>query len=471
MPNNVGKDIKGGISLAQIEDFLGTVSGYVWGAPLLILIVGTGIYLTIRLGALQIRLLPYALKLTFSKNVDKDSKGDISHFQALSTAMAATVGTGNIVGVATAVVLGGPGAIFWMWLSAFFGMATKYGEAILAVKYRVVDAKGMMAGGPMYYLERGLKQKWLAVLFAIFGAVAAFGIGNGTQSNSVASIVEDTFGVTPWITGIILTIFAASVILGGIKTIGKVTAFFVPIMVIFYVLAGLIVMVLNFDLIPAAFGTIFSAAFTGEAAVGGAIGAAIRYGVARGVFSNEAGLGSAPIAAAAARTDLPGRQALVSMTQVLFDTLIVCTITGLTIVMSGLYQGEGLDGAPLTSAAFNEYLGSTGSYIVAIGLIFFASSTIIGWSYYGEKCFQYLFKSPSLLIVYRIIFVSVVFIGAIASLDVVWSFSDVMNGLMAIPNLIGLLGLSGVIVYETKKIVEKANDEKKLKANGTGTKN
>lgn len=452
--------------MERFEELLGIIGGYVWGPPLLILIVGTGIYLTVRLGVLQLRLLPYALKLTFSKGVDKESKGDISHFQALSTAMAATVGTGNIVGVATAVVLGGPGAIFWMWLSAFFGMATKYGEAVLAVKYRITDSQGKMAGGPMYYLEHGLKQKWLAVLFAIFGSIAAFGIGNGTQSNSVASIVDDTFGLAPWITGLILMVFAALVILGGIKTIGKVTAFFVPFMVLFYVLAGLVIMVLNFELIPAALGTIFSAAFTGEAAVGGAIGAAIRYGVARGVFSNEAGLGSAPIAAAAAKTDMPGRQGLVSMTQVLFDTLIVCSITGITIVMSGLYVDSGLEGAPLTSAAFGQFLGGVGPYIVAIGLIFFASSTIIGWSYYGEKCFQYLFKSPGLLIVYRVVFVAVVFVGATVSLDVVWSFSDVMNGLMAVPNLIGLLGLSGVIVYETKRVLAKAKEEKEAARSG-----
>ncbi|MFC4711284.1 alanine/glycine:cation symporter family protein [Planococcus dechangensis] len=446
--------------MEALTEFLGTVSGYVWGPPLLILLVGTGIFLTIRLGVLQLRLLPYALKLTFSKNPDKDAQGDISHFQALSTAMAATVGTGNIVGVATAVILGGPGAVFWMWFSAFFGMATKYGEAILAVKYRIVDSRGQMAGGPMYYLEHGLKQKWLAVLFAIFGSIAAFGIGNGTQSNSVASVVRDTFSVPTWITGIVLTIFAAVVIIGGIKTIGKVTAFFVPFMALFYIIAGIIIMILNMDLIPAALGTIFSAAFTGEAAAGGAIGAAIRYGVARGVFSNEAGLGSAPIAAAAAKTDMPGRQALVSMTQVLFDTLIICSITGITIVMSGLYLDESLEGAALTTAAFEQFLGGAGPLIVAIGLIFFASSTIIGWSYYGEKCFQYLFKNPSLLIVYRIAFVAMVFIGATVSLDVIWTFSDVMNGLMAFPNLIGLLGLSGVIVYETKRINAKIKEEK-----------
>lgn len=457
--------------MERFEELLGTISGFVWGVPLLILIVGTGIYLTVRLGVLQVRLLPYALKLTFSKGVDKNAEGDISHFQALSTAMAATVGTGNIVGVATAVVLGGPGAVFWMWFSAFFGMATKYGEAILAVKYRVTDARGQMAGGPMYYLEHGLKQKWLAVLFAIFGAIAAFGIGNMTQSNSIAAIVDETFGLSPWITGLLLTIFAALVILGGIQTIGKVTSYFVPFMVLFYVIAGLIIMVLNFDLIPSTLGTIFSAAFTGEAALGGAVGAAIRYGVARGVFSNEAGLGSAPIAAAAARTDMPGRQALVSMTQVLFDTLIVCSITGITIVMSGQYLTSGLDGAPLTSAAFGQFLGGAGPYIVAFALILFASSTIIGWSYYGEKCFQYLFKNPSLLIVYRILFVLAVFLGATASLNAVWTFSDIMNGLMAIPNLIGLLGLSGVIVFETKRVIAKAKEEKVAAAAATRTDN
>lgn len=446
--------------MKQLETFLGEVSSFVWGPPLLILLVGTGIYLTIRLGLLQVRLLPYALKLVFTKNQDKKSVGDITHFQALSTALAATVGTGNIVGVATAVVLGGPGAVFWMWFSAFFGMATKYGEAVLAVKYRITDANGQMAGGPMYYLEHGLKQKWLGVLFAIFGAIAAFGIGNGTQSNSVAAVVRDTFSVPTWITGIILTIFAGAVILGGIKTIGKVTSYFVPFMALFYIIAGMAIMVMNLELIGPAFATIFSAAFTGEAAVGGAIGAAIRYGVARGVFSNEAGLGSAPIAAAAAKTDMPGRQALVSMTQVFIDTLIICSITGVTIVMSGLYTDDAYEGSALTTAAFEQFLGPIGPIIVAIGLIFFASSTIIGWSYYGEKCFQYLFKNPSLLIVYRIAFIAMVFVGATVSLDVIWMFSDIMNGLMALPNLIGLLGLSGVIALETKRIVAKIKEEK-----------
>lgn len=446
--------------METLNEILGSISSVLWGIPLLILIVGTGIYLTVRVGVLQIRLLPTALRLVFSKNHDKTAEGDISQFQALTTALAATVGTGNIVGVATAVVLGGPGAIFWMWFSAFFGMATKYSEAILAVRFRVKDAKGQMAGGPMYYLEHGLKQKWLAVLFAIFGAVAAFGIGNGTQSNSVAGVVKSTFGLDTWITGVVLTVFTALVILGGIKSIGNVTAVFVPIMAIFYLLAGLIVMIMNITAIPEAFATIFRMAFSGEAAVGGAIGAAIRYGIARGVFSNEAGLGSAPIAAAAAKTDLPGRQALVSMTQVFLDTFLICSITGVTIVMAGMYNDTSLAANELTSASFGHFLGDFGPYVVAIGLVFFASSTIFGWAYYGEKCFQYLFKNPSLLIIYRIAFVIMVFIGSVVSLDLIWTFSDIANGLMAIPNLIGLLGLSGVVVYETKRIQDKLKEEK-----------
>lgn len=440
--------------------FLDKISGYVWGPPLLILLVGTGIYLTLRLAFIQVRLLPYSLQQVFSRKHNKKADGDISQFQALMTAMAATVGVGNIVGVATAIYFGGPGAIFWMWLAGFFGMATKYGEAILAVKYRVKDANGQMAGGPMYYLEHGLKQKWLGVLFALFGALAAFGIGNGTQSKAVADIVHSTFNVPHWVTGIILVIFAGSVILGGIKTIGKVTAFFVPIMALFYFIAGAIVMILNIGLVPEAFATIFKYAFSGEAVAGGAIGTVIRFGVARGLFSNEAGLGSAPIAAAAAKTDMPGRQALISMTQVLFDTLIICSITGITIVMSGQWENKDILGGQLTAAAFEFFLGGAGPYLVTIGLIFFATSTILGWGYYGEKCFQYLVPSPQALIGYRLVFVAFVFVGATASLDLVWTLADVLNGLMAIPNLIGLLGLSGVIVYETKKFQAKIKEEK-----------
>lgn len=446
--------------METLESILGQISDFIWGLPLIILLVGTGIYLTFRLGFLQIRTLPYALKLTFSRKQDKESEGDISHFQALTTASAATVGTGNIVGVATAIFLGGPGAVFWMFVAGLFGMATKYGEAILAVKYRVKDAQGNMAGGPMYYLEHGLKQKWLGVLFAVFGALAAFGIGNGTQAKAVSDLMHDTFSIPAWVTGIALVIFAGLVILGGIKWIGRVTSYFVPFMAIFYILAGLYVMIANFQLVPDAIATIFTHAFSGEAAFGGTVGAVIRYGVARGLFSNEAGMGSAPIAAAAAKTDLPGRQALVSMVQVFFDTLIICMITGITIVMSGLWEDKSIEAGVLTSAAFEQLVGSIGPYLVTLGLLFFASSTILGWAYYGEKCFQYLIKSPKAIWVYRTIFVLFIFVGATSSLDLVWTFADVLNGLMAIPNLIGLIGLSGMIVLETKRFQQKAKEER-----------
>lgn len=439
--------------------FLEKASDIIWGVPLLVLLVGTGIFLTFRLGFLQVTQLPYALRLVFTRNQDKKSEGDISHFQSLMTAMAATVGTGNIVGIATAVVLGGPGAIFWMWVAGFFGMATKYGEAILAVKYRVKDDNGEMAGGPMYYLEHGLKQKWLGVLFAIFGALAAFGIGNGTQSKAVADMMNSTFSVPFWVTGIALVLFAGAVILGGIKWIGRVTAFFVPFMAAFYILAGIVVMITNYELVPGAISTIFSAAFSSEAALGGAVGAAIRFGVARGLFSNEAGLGSAPIAAAAAKTDMPGRQALVSMTQVLIDTLIICSITGITIVMSGLWKEDGISGSSLTADAFGVLIGDAGPYLITFGILFFASSTILGWGYYGEKCFQYLFKNPTAVKVYRVIFVLFIFVGATANLETVWVLADVLNGLMAIPNLIGLLGLSGIIILETKRFQQKRKEE------------
>ncbi|WP_079526480.1 alanine/glycine:cation symporter family protein [Halobacillus hunanensis] len=442
-----------------IYEFLSWASGIVWGPVLLVLLVGTGIYLTLRLGFLQFRTLPYALKLAFKPSKpQKGEKGDISHYQALTTALAATIGTGNIAGVATAVVLGGPGAVFWMWISALFGMATKYAEAILAVKYRVTGKDGKMSGGPMYYLERGLKAKWLGVCFAIFGAVAAFGIGNMVQSNSVSDVMETTFNVPTWVTGIILTFFAGLVLLGGIKSIGKVTAFFVPIMAVFYIIGGLIIIVLNFDLVPQALGTIFSDAFSANAVGGGILGTVIRYGVARGVFSNEAGLGSAPIAAAAAKTDYPGRQALVSMTQVFIDTIIVCSITGLTIVMAGEYGG-GLEGADLTSESFEVFLGDIGAYVVTLGLIFFAFSTIVGWSYYGEKCFGYLTGGRGIN-AYKAVFVLFVLVGSVAQLDTVWKFADVMNGLMAFPNLIGLLLLSGVVAAETNKFLKVAKQEK-----------
>lgn len=446
--------------LEKFESFIGAVSNIVWGPPLLILLVGTGIYLTIRLSFLQFSTLPYALKLAFSRNQDKKSKGDITHFQALMTSLAATVGTGNIAGVATAVVLGGPGAVFWMWITALVGMATKYAEAILAVKYRVEDSNGEMSGGPMYYIEKGLGLKWLGMLFAFFGAFAAFGIGNLVQSNSVAHAASSTFNIPFWVTGLILAVFTALVILGGIKSIGRVTAYFVPVMAVFYVTAGLFIMITNFNLVPAAVALIFTDAFTGTAVAGGAIGTVIRWGVARGVFSNEAGLGSAPIAAAAAKTDYPGRQALVSMTQVFIDTVIICSITGISLVMADMYKG-GLTGAALTTASFEFFLGNAGAIIVSIGLIFFAYSTVIGWSYYGEKCFSYLFgKSTLTVMLYRLAFVIAVFLGAISELDLVWDIADVMNGLMAVPNLIALIGLSGVVVAETNIFLKKMREEK-----------
>ena len=445
--------------MGWVEQIVSNVNDVLWGPPLLFLIVGTGIYLTFRVLFIQIRLLPYSLRLAFSKQ-DKTSEGDISHFQALMTALAATVGTGNIVGVASAVIAGGPGAVFWMWFAAFFGMATKYAEAVLAVKYRVKNEKGEMSGGPMYYLEHGLKQKWLGVLFAIFGATAAFGIGNLVQSNSISGVMNSTFQIPTWITGIIITAFTALVILGGIQSIGRVTAIFVPVMALFYVICGLIILVMNADLVPSAVGLIFSDAFTGQAVAGGAIGTVIRWGVARGVFSNEAGLGSSPIAAAAAKTDMPARQALVSMTQVFIDTMIVCSITGITIVMANMYQSESSDA--LTSVSFSYFLGPVGSIIVAIGLLLFAYSTIIGWSYYGEKCFTYLVKD-SYVMYYRILFVIAVFFGAVFKNNLVWGVADMLNGLMAIPNLIGLIGLSGVVVFESKRIIDKIKQEKKEK--------
>ena len=448
-----------------ITNLNSTVNGIVWGPPMLILLVGTGIILTFRLKALQFSNLLYAHKMIFKKN--EGVEGDISNYQALTTALAATIGTGNIAGVATAIAAGGPGAVFWMWVTGLVGMATKYAEAVLAVKYREKDKRGEMAGGPMYYIEKGLGLKWLAVLFAFFGAIAAFGIGNMVQANSVADAIYTTFGVQHWITGLILVIFTGIVLLGGIKSIGKVTAYIVPIMAVFYILGGSVVIILNAAYVPAAFASIFSDAFTGDAVAGGALGTVIRYGVARGVFSNEAGLGSAPIAAAAARTDHPVRQALVSMTQTFIDTLVVCSFTALSILSSGLVgtinpdTGAAYTGAALTTVAFNEAIPGIGGIIVAVGIVFFAYSTILGWSYYGEKCLEYLVGEKG-VILYRVIFVSFIMVGALSGLQFIWDLADTMNGLMALPNLIGLLGLSGIVVKETKDYMEKikAKEEK-----------
>ena len=438
------------------ESLLGQIGALVWGPPMLIFLVGTGLWLTIALRGIQFRKMWHSLYLALVKRKEEtDEPGDITHFQALMTALSATVGTGNIAGVATAIAAGGPGALFWMWLTGLVGMATKYSEAVLAVKYRNVAEDGAMSGGPMYYISKGLGLKWLGTLFAIFAAVAAFGIGNMVQSNSVADAVNATFNVPSYVTGIILMVLTAVVILGGIKNIGKVTGLLVPIMIGFYVSGALIILIINITEIPAAFMLIFKQAFTPTAASGGFLGAgvmmAIRMGVARGVFSNESGLGSAPIAAAAAQTKHPVTQALVSMTQTFIDTIIVCTLTGLVLITTGAWN-SGETGARLTTIAFQSGFPG-GAYVVTIGLMLFAYSTILGWSYYGEKSIEYLFGEKSVM-PYRIVFVIFVGIGAVAKLNIVWAVADIFNALMAIPNLIGLLLLSPVIVKETKSYFE-----------------
>ncbi len=441
--------------MSELTNFFGRLGGWVWGAPMLILLVGTGLYLTFLLRGLQFTKLAHSLYLGLIKRKEEsDEEGDISHFQALMTALSATVGTGNIAGVATAIAIGGPGALFWMWVTGLVGMATKYGEAVLAVKYRVQDELGTMSGGPMYYIERGLNMKWLATCFALFAAVASFGIGNMVQSNSVAAAVKASFNIPVSVTGIILAVATGLVIIGGIKSIGRVTGVLVPIMIIFYTLGALVILVLHIAEIPAAFGVIFSQAFNPTAATGGFAGAgvmlAIRMGVARGVFSNESGLGSAPIAAAAAKTKHPVTQALVSMTQTFIDTIIVCTMTGLVIVISGVWT-SGKNGAELTTIAFDSAMpGSFGGLIVTLGLILFAFSTIIGWCYYGEKSMEYLW-GEKVIKPYRVAWVIFVALGAVLKLDLVWNISDVFNGLMAFPNLVALLMLSPVIARETRE--------------------
>ncbi len=430
-----------------------TISGYVWGPPLLILLVGTGAWLTLNLKGIQFSKLWHSLYLALIKRKeDTDEPGDITHFQALMTALSATVGTGNIAGVATAVAIGGPGALFWMWITGLVGMATKYAEAVLAVKYRVIDAEGTMSGGPMYYIEKGLGWKWLGVMFAIFAAVAAFGIGNMVQSNSVADAVNSTFGVPHLITGLVLMVATAFVVLGGIKSIGRVTSILVPIMIVFYMAGSLLIILMHVTEVPAAFALIINEALSPTAATGGFAGSTlmltIRMGVARGVFSNESGLGSAPIAAAAAQTKHPVTQALVSMTQTFIDTLIVCTMTGLVLVLTGAWS-SGETGAALTSQAYGMGFAG-GDYIVTLGILFFAYSTILGWCYYGEKSIEYLLGEKSIR-PYRILFVIFVGVGAVLKLDLVWALADMFNGLMAFPNLVALLMLTPVVVKETKE--------------------
>jgi AGCS family alanine or glycine:cation symporter len=447
--------------IENISYWIDTIDGYVWGIPLIVLLVGTGVWLTIALQGIQIRRLGQALYLALVKRKeDGDEPGDITHFQALMTALSATVGTGNIAGVATAIALGGPGALFWMWITGLFGMATKYGEAILAVRYREQDKNGGMCGGPMYYISNGLGLKWLGGVFAFFAAIAAFGIGNMVQSNSVADALQSTFNTPPWVTGITLMIVTAVVIIGGIKSIGRVTAFLVPVMIIFYFSSALVILFKHLTLIPQAFDLIFKYAFTPAAETGGFIGATvmltIRMGVARGVFSNESGLGSSPIAAAAAQTKHPVTQALVSMTQTFIDTLVICTLTGLVLIVTGDWN-NGLNGAELTAVSFSHGLQSEiGEYIVSIGLALFAYSTILGWSYYGEKSIEFLLGQKA-VIPYRYIFTFFVCVGALVELNLVWSVADIFNGLMAFPNLLGLLLLSPIIIRETKNYFSKTN--------------
>lgn len=441
----------------ELNSFFGMLSGYVWGIPLLVLLVGTGILLTVRLRVLQVFLLPHALYETFVKPKSHEA-GDISHFQALMVALAATVGTGNIIGVATAISTGGPGALFWMWITAAFGMATKYAEGVLAVKYRVQDEKGEMCGGPMYYIERGLNMKWLGVMFAIFGSIAAFGIGNMVQANAVAGNLQETLGMSPVVTGIVLAALTGFVILGGVKKIGRVSSIMVPVMAVIYVAGCLAILFRYAGEVPVALKMVFHDAFTGTAATGGFLGAAvmlaIQKGVSRGVFSNESGMGSAPIAAAAAKTNEPCEQALVSMTGTFIDTIIICTMTGLVLIVTGTWH-SGANVSALTKSAFDTGLpGNWGGFIVTFGIVFFAYSTIIGWAYYGEKCLEYLLGIRALL-PYRLFFSVLVLVGASVKLELVWNLADVLNGLMALPNLIALVLLSGVVVSETNRFLEK----------------
>lgn len=434
-------------------ELLKALDAFVWGPPLLILLVGTGIYLTIRLGILQVARLPKAFQLIFTK--DK-GHGDVSSFAALCTALAATVGTGNIIGVATAIKVGGPGALFWMWMAAFFGMATKYAEGLLAIKYRTKDANGAVAGGPMHYILLGMGEKWrpLAIFFALAGLlVALLGIGTFTQVNSITESIQNTAQVDPAITALILSIFVGIAVFGGLKSISKVSTAVVPFMAIVYILGTLTVILFNIEKIPATLALIFTSAFSPTAAVGGFAGASIRMaiqnGVARGVFSNESGLGSAPIAAAAAKTNEPVEQGLISMTGTFIDTLIICTLTGLTILVTGVWSGD-LNGVALTQSAFSTVFSYFGPALLTIFLVLFAFTTILGWNYYGERCFEFLF-GVRFIWLYRVVFVVMVLLGGFIELDMVWIIADIVNALMALPNLIALLVLSPVVIAETKK--------------------
>jgi len=443
-----------------IETVLVTIRDYLWGWPLLILLFGTHLFLTFRLCFIQ-RYIGRAIKLSLERT--EEGEGDISHFGALTTALAATIGTGNIVGVATAVAAGGPGAVLWMWLTGVFGIATKYGEALLSVKYRITTPNGQMAGGPMYVLERGLKAKWLGVIFAAFTAVAAFGIGNMVQANAISRLLHESRQVPLWVSGMLLTTLTALVVLGGIRSIARVCERLVPFMALAYVGGCIVLLLMNLSGIPDTVAVIVKSAFTGQAAVGGFLGAgikeAIRWGVARGLFSNESGLGSAPIVAAAAQTKNPVRQALVSSTGTFWDTVVVCALTGLVLVNSGEWMKGTADGAALTNAAFADF-PYIGPLILTVGLLTFVFSTILGWSYYGEKAAEYLF-GPRIIFPYRLLWVAFVMVGSVTTLKSVWAFADIANGLMAAPNLISLIFLSGVIVAETRQYLWEERKEEK----------
>ena len=441
-----------------ISTFFSTVSGFLWGWPMIIMLLGTHLFLTLRLRFPQRKIFT-AIKLSVKK--DKGADGDVSQFGALATALAATIGTGNIIGVATAIALGGPGAVLWCWLTGVFGIATKYSEGLLAVKYRVKTSDGRMLGGPMYALERGLHSKWLGILFALFAALASFGIGSTVQANAISTMVNDQYGVPLWVSGIVVCGFAAAVIIGGVKSISKVCGALVPFMAIFYVLGCIYILFVNHPYVWPAIKLICESAFTGKAAGGGFAGTTVmmacRYGIARGLFSNESGLGSAPIVAAAAKTRNPVRQALVSSTGTFWDTVIICALTGIVIVSSIIAYPD-IDyhnGAALTKAAFGKipYIGAP---LLTFGLVTFAFSTTLGWSYYGERCVEYL-KGRKWMLVYRLLYIISIFIGCVISLDLVWNIADCMNAFMAIPTLISLVGLSGVLVNETRKYLWKGN--------------
>ena len=457
-----------------LQKILTAVDDVVWGPVMLVLLVGTGIFLTFRLKFLPWRRLPKALAAIVSPESRKTNgkEGEISPFSALMTALAGTIGTGNIVGVATAMIMGGPGALVWMWIAAAFGISTKYAECALAVKYRSKNEKGESVGGPMYTIKNAFKHKgvaaFLAGAFAVFTVIASFGIGNLSQANSIASSMHNTFSVPNWVTGLIIAALTAVIVFGGIKSISKVSSVLVPIMSIFYIVAGIAVICVNYKNIPSGLATIFSMAFGGKAVAGGIAGtitasvlSSARYGVARGVFSNEAGLGSAAITASSVSTDEHVEQGFINMCGTFIDTIIVCTITGLAIATSGVIgtvdaNGDLVSGAPLTIAAFESVLSKPGAIIVTVGILMFAFSTILGWEYQGEKALEYLFKKQFVCYIYRVLFSVFVFIGATVALDIVWSFSDIANALMAVPNLICLLVLSGVLAKDTKEYVNKS---------------